>query len=196
MAGYIGSKAVLLSTTAAEVSGDADIGGSVLVDTIKSDSGTTAMTIDSSGRILFLAQVRWQARGSNNAYVTTANIPLPTVDINIGSAYNNSTYKMTAPITGAYLCFVALYMRVDANGEAAECMFHKNDTQQNSLSRLNAHVDDLNTNGKWEGQSSMSQIIDLSSGDTLHVEFNSAGSGSADYYNGAAYSCFGGYLLG
>ena len=42
MAGYIGSKAVLLSTTAAEVSGDADIGGSVLVDTIKADNGTTA----------------------------------------------------------------------------------------------------------------------------------------------------------
>ena len=51
MAGYIGSKAVLLSTTAAEVSGDADIGGSVLVDTIKADNGTTAMTIDSSGNV-------------------------------------------------------------------------------------------------------------------------------------------------
>jgi hypothetical protein len=52
MAGYIGSKAVLLSTTAAEVSGDADIGGSVLVDTIKADNGTTAMTINSSGDII------------------------------------------------------------------------------------------------------------------------------------------------
>ena len=51
MAGYIGSKAVLLSTTAAEVSGDADIGGSLLVDTIKADNGTTAMTIDSSGNV-------------------------------------------------------------------------------------------------------------------------------------------------
>ena len=51
MAGYIGSKAVLLSTTAAEVSGAADIGGSVLVDTIKADNGTTAMTIDSSGNV-------------------------------------------------------------------------------------------------------------------------------------------------
>ena len=51
MAGYIGSKAVLLSTTAAEVSGDADIGGSVLVDTIKADNGTTALTIDSSGNV-------------------------------------------------------------------------------------------------------------------------------------------------
>ena len=51
MAGYIGSKAVLLSTTAAEVSGDADIGGSLLVDTIKSDSGTTAATIDNSGNV-------------------------------------------------------------------------------------------------------------------------------------------------
>ena len=163
---------------------------------IKSQTNNSAITIDTAGRLLYPAQVRWQARGANNAYVTTANIPLPTVDVNIGSAYNNSTYKMTAPITGAYYCFVNLYMRVNANGEAAECLFHKNDTQQNTLNRLNAHVDSLNSGGKWEGQSSMSQIIDLSSGDTLHVEFNSAGSGSADYYNGAAYSSFGGYLLG
>ena len=168
----------------------------IKVNEVQHTGGTTGLTIDSSGRLLFPAQVRWQARGANNAYVTTANIPLPTVDVNIGSAYNNSTYKMTAPITGAYLCFVALYMRVDANNEAAECMFHINDTQQSSLSRLNLHIDSLNSGGKVEGQSSMSQIIDLSSGDTLHVEFNSAGGGSADYYNGAAYSCFGGYLLG
>ena len=165
------------------------------VDTIQHSGGTTGLTIDSSGRLLFPAQVRWLARGSNNAYVTTANIPLPTVDINIGSAYNNSTYKMTAPVTGAYFCFVGQYLRVDS-GESAEVLFHNNDTQQNSLTRITLHADNLNTGGKVEGLTSMSQIIDLSSGDTLHVEFNNPGSGSSDYYNGAAYGHFGGYLLG
>ena len=165
------------------------------VDTIQHSGGTTGLTIDSSGRLLFPAQVRWLARGSNNAYVTTANIPLPTVDINIGSAYNNSTYKMTAPVTGAYFCFVSQYMRVDS-AEAGEVLFHKNDSALNTLGRLTVHADNLNSGGKWEGVTSLSQIIDLSSGDTLHVEFNSAGSGSADYYNGAPYGHFGGYLLG
>ena len=33
MAGYVGTKAVLLSTTAANVGGDADIGGDLTVDT-------------------------------------------------------------------------------------------------------------------------------------------------------------------
>ena len=80
--------------------------------------------------------------------------------------------------------------------EESAAKIHKNDTQQNSLTRITLHADNLNTGGKVEGLTSTSQIIDLSSGDTLHVEFNSSGSGAADYYNGAAYSCFGGYLLG
>ena len=39
---------------------------------------------------------------------------------------------MTAPVTGAYFCFVGQYLRVDS-GESAEVLFHKNDTQQNSM---------------------------------------------------------------
>ena len=166
------------------------------VDTIQHSGGTTGLTIDSSGRLLFPAQVRWQARGANNAYVTTTNIPLPTVDFNIGSAYNNSTYKMTAPVTGTYCCFISQYMRHDANGESGEVRFHKNDSALNTIGRLVGHIDNLNSGGKVEGQTSITQMIELSSGDTLHVEFNNAGSGSADYYNGAAYGSFGGFLLG
>jgi len=46
MAGYIGSKAVLLSTTAAEVSGDALITGNLKVDTIQKENGSVPTAKD------------------------------------------------------------------------------------------------------------------------------------------------------
>ena len=50
MAGYLGTKAVFLSTTAAIVGGDATIGGDLNAGTIKDATGTnTALTIDSNG---------------------------------------------------------------------------------------------------------------------------------------------------
>jgi hypothetical protein len=57
MAGYVGTKAVLLSTTAANVGGDADIGGALTVggaftsQGIDDNANATAITIDSSGNV-------------------------------------------------------------------------------------------------------------------------------------------------
>ena len=58
MAGYIGTKAVSLSTTAADVTGDAEIGGDLTVtgsftsQGIDDNATSTAMTLDSSGNLL------------------------------------------------------------------------------------------------------------------------------------------------
>ena len=57
MAGYVGTKAVLLSTTAANVGGDADIGGDLTVggaftsQGIDDNATSTAMTLDASGNV-------------------------------------------------------------------------------------------------------------------------------------------------
>ena len=57
MAGYVGTKAVLLSTTAANVGGDADIGGALDVggaftsQGIDDNATSTAMTLDASGNV-------------------------------------------------------------------------------------------------------------------------------------------------
>ena len=57
MAGYIGTKAVNLSTTAATVGGDADIGGALDVggaftsQGIDDNATSTAMTLDASGNV-------------------------------------------------------------------------------------------------------------------------------------------------
>lgn len=57
MAGYLGTKAVLLSTTAADVIGNAEIGGSLTVggtftsQGIDDNASATAMTLDASGNV-------------------------------------------------------------------------------------------------------------------------------------------------
>ena len=110
MAGYIGSKAVLLSTTAAEVSGDADIGGSVLVDTIKADNGTTAMTIDSSGDVTEsnFCLSYWH-KSTNSETISSVTLIDDWTEVSdghgfkrIGGAFTVSSGVFTFPQTGVY----------------------------------------------------------------------------------------------
>ena len=185
MAGYIGSKAVSLSTTGADIAGDADVsgaldvGGAFTSQGIDDNATSTAMTLDASGNVgigitptaklhlggtnpnlvfgtsgneltylqrynddfyifnkettgsmLFgtanLERMRIDSAGrvtkpsqpyfaaeinGNSNYVTTAvgtALPFNTVVYNIGSHFNTSTYRFTAPVTGKYLMAVGL----------------------------------------------------------------------------------------
>lgn len=162
----------------------------IKVDTIQHSGGTTGLTVDSNGRVKYPAQVRFHARGNNNAYVTTATVPFPSATINLGNCYNTSTYKFTAPIDGCYYFYACVYGRADTS-ETAVIRFKKN-TDENVGSYGAFHLDNMNTGGKGAGQPSCSIIIDLAASDTMLVNF----SGTGDYYNGAGECTFMGYLLG
>jgi len=73
-------------------------------------SGSSAMEIDSSGNITKPSNPSFRAMGNNGAYQTTSPIPFPTVTNygghNIGSHYNTSNYRFTAPLAGRYLFHV------------------------------------------------------------------------------------------
>ena len=77
------------------------------VDAIKHSGGTSAMTIDSSGRPAFPNRVVFEAHytGGNITFSTVSNQAL--VYNNVvqqgGTNYNTSTGKFTVPITGFYL---------------------------------------------------------------------------------------------
>jgi len=80
---------------------------SLNVPTIKDSSGTnTAMTIDSSGRILTPARPAFKATRASASNQTTADAyvvyPWDTAPINIGGHYNTSTYAFTTPVAGLY----------------------------------------------------------------------------------------------
>jgi hypothetical protein len=174
---------------------DASVGSSQLASsidfqniTIKGGS-TNAMTIDSSGRILTPARPAFQARGSNDAYVTTNPIPFPTAEVNIGSCYNTSTYKFTAPIAGIYYFYASVYNKLTA-GEYNNIQFSKNDSTDYESAAGSLYA---TGGGSVYGTNPTIAVLSLSASDTIKVAFHSS---TGDYYNGEDESVFGGFLLG
>ena len=80
----------------------------LLVQNIKHTNGTTAQTIDSSGRVLTPARPTLFAdcdNGSSAGYDTIGNystVPYRNVISGSGTSLNTSTYVFTIPITGFY----------------------------------------------------------------------------------------------
>ena len=79
------------------------------VNTIQdATNSTTAMTIDSSGRIsrsLIPSFKAYKASAGNVTYSASASISadFDTLDFNVGSHFNTSTGKFTVPIAGLYM---------------------------------------------------------------------------------------------
>ncbi len=82
-----------------------NIGGALGVGTIKEATGTTtAMTIDSSGRILTPARPAFSGIHINSSGNTglTGTVIMNTASFNIGNHYDTSTGIFTVPVTGIY----------------------------------------------------------------------------------------------
>lgn len=68
-----------------------------------STSGTAALTIDSSGRILTPARPSFKVRRTDSASTgVTGQVNFNAVDSNVGSHYDTSSYHFLVPITGLY----------------------------------------------------------------------------------------------
>lgn len=85
------------------VSGDLDVAGNLDVGTIRATNGTTAMTIDSTGRILTPARPAFSVfYNSSGTEGVTGTVIFTGVHSNIGSHYNTSTGIFTCPVSGFY----------------------------------------------------------------------------------------------
>ena len=81
------------------------------VDAIKHSGGTSAMTIDSTGRILTPARPAFRARlgDATGSFGTQGTLVFETEDFDIGGNYDTSNGRFTAPIAGIYwFCFDSL----------------------------------------------------------------------------------------
>jgi hypothetical protein len=161
----------------------------LLVQNIKHTNNTTAMTVDTAGRILTPTRPAFQARGNNEAYVTTNPVPFPTAEVNIGSCYNTSTYKFTAPIAGVYYFYAAVYHKNTA-GEYNSIQFSKNDSTDYESASGSFYNND---SGSMYATIPTLAVLSLSANDTIKVAFHSS---TGDYWNGEDESVFGGFLLG
>ena len=161
----------------------------LLVQNIKHTNNTTAMTVDSAGRILTPTRPAFQARGNNEAYVQTNPVPFPTVEINVGSCYDNSTYKFTAPIAGVYYFYASVYHKNTA-GEYGNIQFSKNDATDYEGMIGGTYNND---SGSIYSTPPTIILLNLSANDTIKVAFHNS---TGDYWNGEDESIFGGFLIG
>ena len=151
-----------------------------------STSGTTALTIDSSGRIVTPARPAFRVHGTtavwNNLVANTKLSQLTTVEYNIGSHYDTSSYEFTAPIAGLYHFSGRLYVNNTA-----------------TISDFYLSVDDAGFTEKYyfasqdadasDSSVTFAETLQLNANQTVSVKGN-----SGQYY--PVYSSFSGYFLG
>jgi C1q-related factor len=161
------------------------------VNEIQHSSGTAALTIDSSGRVLRSNIPAFDAvltTTTGSLQYTTANteIVFNSVNINEGLHYNTTTGRFTAPIAGKYMFCVF--------GMASQTVAWY-DIRVNGAVRTFKHstYSSQSTVGEW-AQSCENTIISLSQGDYVSV-FTGATTGGI-YGGGNNHNGFCGYLIG
>lgn len=154
-------------------------------------AGTERLRIDSSGRVTTPYQPRFFAKCNTSSYSTTSPIQFTSVDVNIGSGYNSSTYRFTAPIAGTYYFVSTTYINAGntaSDGGYTRFRVNGNESQYayagpGSSASPNGHI-----------TLTLTKIVTLSANDWVDVTFNVYGNGS--YYAGGSETTFGGYLMG
>jgi hypothetical protein len=151
--------------------------------TLKS-AGTTAVTIDTSQRVTIPNQVSVCAFISGNQSIAasgTIQVTLNSTGYNIGSAFNTSTYRFTAPVAGRYLVLGVTEMAgpptqnhtgLTINGTTSSAKGLPDQFQQCSAS--NAYSSGQNAVHK-------NAILNLSANDYVELWVFNAGSGTYLY---------------
>lgn len=87
-----------------QISGSADVYlGSVSGAFTVTTGGSERMRVDTSGRVIKPAQPSFRAAATDNGSFSSGTIPYSQVITNVGSCYNASTYRFTAPVAGVYI---------------------------------------------------------------------------------------------
>ena len=167
------------------------------VDAIKHSGGTSAMTIDSTGRILTPARPAFRARiaGGTGGTGVNGTLVFETEDFDIGGNYNTSNGRFTAPLTGLYWLSFDSLTATDTSGssnattDVAHVDFQKNGTSVEGARSYAYHV-----GGNWQAHLVRTDILSLSANDYITVYF---GSEHAYFDNASSYDpVFQGYLIG
>lgn len=159
-------------------------------DNIKSSGGTTAMTIDSSGRVLQPTKPSFCARHNGSSFNTNGatiawNLTNGTYgSFDIGNNYNTSTYKYIVPITGVYW----FQMESITNTNANEMTLQIRGGSDGTSTIQQSHITKDHSN--WQTQQ-ISVLQSCTAGDQIHCYQV----GSVNWY-GSTWGWFGGCLIG
>ena len=162
------------------------------VQEIQHTGGTTGLTIDSSGRILQPTKPAFRAyrnaTGWNDiTHNTWTKLPLNATDFNIGSCYDTSNYKFTAPVSGVYVFDFQLYVD-NSSGGSKNMAVYINGSEKMRSYYADEEISTIKTHGP----------LYLNADDYAEPYLHQANSSSNDYYfnSTSVYAWFSGYLLG
>jgi hypothetical protein len=199
---YVSSVLNALPTTGGTISGTLIVTGTETVPTITSptataltlqSAGTTAVTIDTSQRVTIPNQTGFKATGFNGSSAQTVastgdgtanisqyllNTSSTYLNFNIGSAYNTSTGRFTAPIAGRYLVFANIRWETNAFVQNAYIRVYASVNNSDTTTGYNTGLCAINGNNEaWSNYmtTSISGILNLNANDYVDLKGGMAG---------------------
>lgn len=161
-----------LQATTGTFSSNVDVGGSLLVDTIKEGTGTnTAMSIDSTGRITPSVPVYGHFRHNGSAYSLGAVATLVKLTLNDTYAQSGgftlSNNEVTVPMTGRYRWSTAIQLNCSAARRAISFVLYRNGAidVQNQFS----HFAYPYVSGTTHNMLTVSNLINLNAGQNVSL---------------------------
>ena len=150
------------------------------------DDVAARMTIDTSGRVTKPNQPAFFVYRNQSSWSLAANdvFIFNTAELNVGSHYNTSNGRFTAPITGRYVFhFFSIYTG-NANSDSIE--MYKNGSRM-----YGGDVHFTNSIGSAWDCVHYSRVIQLSSGDYVHMQTRTGHTFHGNHWGG-----WSGYMLG
>ena len=158
------------------------------VETLQHTNGTTAATIDSSGRITKPANPAFFANVS--AEISSDGVLVfNTVRFNNGSHYSGTTGLFTAPVDGVYMFAMGTLLKTPNTTSYGRLRIRINGVTQSAYTVHSSYNSTRNYEPlSWSG------CLELDANDTVGVYFD--GANSAATYGGSGYTYFNGHLIG
>ena len=161
----------------------------LLVQNIKHTNGTTAQTIDSTGRISTPVRPAFRAHKTDGNVSATNNYIPNVASFNVGNHYSTSTGKFTCPINGVYV-FHANVLSA-SNQEENDLSLFLNGTSVPDDRLVRSRVDNGGNSNSF-GTANIYFVGNFSTSDEVFLRVTDGEFFGTD----RTWAQFGGYLLG
>ena len=160
------------------------------VDQINNAAGTTALTIDSSGRVNMPQKPVFRAtHNTSTGYSTNgAVIIYDTILVNVGNGYNASTGKFTAPCDGVY-GFSYNYYTDAVDQTMTDLLLNDNISYGRTETRIDMGNNSIVASGLI--------ILEINANDYVWIKNTESGGGTVELIGSATehYNYFSGFLI-